>query len=465
MSFSPSPRRRTQSVAGTGSPVRGDPARRGKRATTIWRLGFLGSGAIAIAVVLIALLGSVGAQPALAKDAPKYSADYLDNGGSFSISQFKGQVLLLNIWATWCTPCQREIPEVNALDEQFKSQGLKVIGVSIDTTQSDSQIQQFATKHGATYPLAKDPSNDFSSIFRTTGVPVTVLIDRAGNIAKLWPGQLTAAEGADNRQIIQQTLDSTGAVDTSTLPKAAAVGFIAAFGAGLLSVLSPCVFPLIPTYAAYITGISVDEMLKQKQEAERRKTRRTALRNGLFFVLGFSLIFIAMGASASAIGGLLHDYRVWIARIGGLLLLVMGAHMLGLLRIPVLDRIIRPNIGGNMGRTTNPLGTLAVGMAFGAGWTPCIGPALASILTLAAATASVGRGIALLSVYSLGLAVPFLLGTVLIDRFIRRRAGFGPWLPRLERISAVLIVAIGVLMITGFFTQLAAWTSGIPSLA
>lgn len=415
---------------------------------------------------LLGLLIFVSSQPVAAKDAPEYGADYLDGAGSFTIDQFKGEVVILNVWATWCEPCKEEMPELNTIAQEFSGQGLKVIGVSIDRMQSDDTLRRFAADHNATYALAKDPTNQFSTTFRTSGVPVTLLIDRSGEIAYQWQGEMKPGS-TENRQLIQAALASTGAVESSALPRIAAVGFLAAFGAGLLSVLSPCVFPLIPTYAAYITGISADEMLAERSSSKRRHTRRIMLRNGLIFVAGFSLVFIAMGASASAIGGLLHDYRVWIARIGGLLLLVMGVHMLGIVRIPALDRIVRPNVdgGAGSGRAAKPLGTLAVGMAFGAGWTPCIGPALASILTLAAATASMTQGIALLTVYSAGLAVPFLLGTVLIDRFMRTRTGFGPWLPRLERISGVLILAIGLLMITGLFDQLAAWTSRIPTIA
>lgn len=416
-------------------------------------------------IVFLALIFLVTTQPVAAKGTPAYGADFLDDGGAFTLDQFKGDVLLLNVWATWCGPCKQEMPELNAISEEFSGQGLKVIGVSIDRMQSDAALKQFAAEHGATYTLAKDPKDQFSTTFRTSGVPVTLLIDRSGNIAYQWQGELKTGS-AKNRQLIQTALNTAGAVESSALPKVAAIGFLAAFGAGLLSVLSPCVFPLIPTYAAYITGISVEEMLAKKSDAERRRTQRITLRNGLIFVSGFSLVFIAMGASASAIGGLLHDNRIWIARLGGLLLLVMGVHMLGIVHLPALDRIIRPNVSGGAGsgRAAKPLGTLMVGMAFGAGWTPCIGPALASILTLAAATASMTQGIALLSVYSFGLAVPFLLGTVLIDRFMRRRAEFGPWLPRLERISAVLIIVLGVLMVSGLFDQLASWTSRVPSV-
>jgi cytochrome c-type biogenesis protein len=402
-----------------------------------------------------------GPVPASAERAPDLSAPLLDGSGDLSLRDLEGEVVLVNIWATWCEPCQREMPELQALSDEYGPEGLRVVGVSLDVGGSNDRIQEFAADLGVTFTLVRDETGEFQQAFRTSGVPETILIDRSGDIAYQWKGELEAGS-VENRELIEAALASAGPVDESALPTVATVSLLAAFAAGLLSVLSPCVFPLLPTYAAYITGVSVDEMTHQRGD-ERRRTRRVALRNGLLFVGGFSLVFIAMGASASAIGGWLHDYRDWIARIGGVLLLVMGVHMLGLVRIPALDRIVRPAIGGN-GSAARPLGTFAVGMAFGAGWTPCIGPALASILTLAAATASMGQGILLLTIYSLGLAVPFLLGTVLIERFMRHRRGFGPWLPRLERISAVLIIAIGLLMVTGALTRLTEWTSSAGTL-
>jgi cytochrome c-type biogenesis protein len=414
-----------------------------------------------LTLVGLGLVLLAGAPQASAESAPDLSAPWLDGSGDLSLRDLEGEVVLVNIWATWCEPCQREMPELEALYEQYGPEGLQVIGVSLDVGGSNERIQEFATDLGVTFPLVRDQAGDFQQAFRTSGVPETILIDRSGEIAYQWKGELEAGS-LENRELIESALASVGPVDSSALPTIATVSLLAAFAAGLLSVLSPCVFPLLPTYAAYITGISVDEMTHQQGD-ERRRTRRIALRNGILFVTGFTLVFIAMGASASAIGGWLHDYRDWIARIGGVLLLVMGVHMLGVLRIPALDRIVRPQVNA-VGGARRPLGTLAVGMAFGAGWTPCIGPALASILTLAAATASMGQGILLLTIYSLGLAVPFLLGTVLIERLMRHRRGFGPWLPRLERISAVLIIAIGLLMVTGALTRLTEWTSSAGTI-
>lgn len=400
---------------------------------------------------------------AQAADRPAYGATYLDGSGDFTLQDLRGDVVVLNVWATWCEPCKREIPALSSIASAYVGTDLHLIGVSIDRTQSDAQITAFAHQLGATYTLAHDPENDFSSVFHTAGVPVTVLIDRSGQLVRQWPGDIQD-HLPELREAIDSALAATGSVDTSNLPALTTVGFAAAFGAGMLSVLSPCVLPLLPTYAAYITGVSVDEMMAQRGEAQRRR-RGTTLRNGALFVLGFSLVFIALGASASAFGSWLYDWREWLARIGGGILLVMGLHMLGLVRIPWLDRTARPLLDRIApSGAARPVGSVFVGMAFGAGWTPCIGPVLASILALAAASASMTQGIALLAVYSLGLAVPFLLGTVLLDRYMQTRPAFGRWLPRIERVSAVLVILIGVLMLTGVFGDLARWAGSLPTI-
>lgn len=413
---------------------------------------------ILVGIVSLLLVGMTQAA-----SRPDYGAPYLEGGGSFSLKELRGDVVLLNVWATWCEPCKREIPALSGLAADYQGEELRLIGVSIDRTQSDEEVATFARGLGATYSLARDQDNAFSSVFRTTGVPVTVLIDRSGEIVRQWPGDIQE-HIPEVRAAIDLALSTPGNADVSALPALTTVGFLAAFGAGLLSVLSPCVLPLLPTYAAYITGVSVEEMMGH-QEEERRRRRGTTLRNGLLFVLGFSLVFVALGASASVFGSWLYDWRIWLTRIGGVVLLVMGLHMLGFLRLPWLDRTARPLLDRfPRAGAARPAGSLVVGMAFGAGWTPCIGPVLASILALAAASASVSQGMALLGVYSLGLAVPFLLGTVLLERFMRSRPAFGRWLPRIERISAALVIVIGVLMVTGIFSDLARWAGEVPSL-
>jgi cytochrome c-type biogenesis protein len=210
------------------------------------------------------------------------------------------------------------------------------------------------------------------------------------------------------------------------------------------------VLPLIPSYVTFITGMTLDDVAR---------ARRTALVHALLFVLGFSLIFLALGASATLLGRLLVTYRVWISRVGGLLVLAFGLYLLGVFNLGAFARERRVHI------TDKPLGylgTVVVGIAFGAGWTPCIGPILGSILTYAATQAEVSRGVGLLGAYSLGLAVPFVLAAIAIERFValfqRMRSGM-VWV---SRISGALLVVVAVLMLTDYLTVitgvLQAWT-------
>jgi cytochrome c-type biogenesis protein len=237
-----------------------------------------------------------------------------------------------------------------------------------------------------------------------------------------------------------------------------AVGLLVAFTAGVLSFLSPCVLPLVPSYATFLTGMSLDE-LSGGTPAAHAQARRSVLVHGLLFVLGFTLVFLALGASATFIGSLLRAYGDWVGRVGGVLLIVLGLYLLGALRLPGAGREWRVHLAD---KPVGYLGTVLVGVAFGAGWTPCIGPVLGGILTLAATTGSVTKGMGLLFVYSLGLAVPFLLATLAIGRFLvlfRRWRGALPWI---SRASGVLLIAVGLLLVTGSFTTLtsilARWT-------
>jgi cytochrome c-type biogenesis protein len=209
-----------------------------------------------------------------------------------------------------------------------------------------------------------------------------------------------------------------------------------AFGAGLASFLSPCVLPLIPSYITFITGMTLDDV---------QRSRRVALVHALLFVLGFSLIFLALGASATLLGRLLVTYRVWISRIGGLLVLAFGLYLLGLFNLGAFSRERRVHI------TDKPLGylgTIVVGVAFGAGWTPCIGPILGGILTYAASQGDVSRGVLLLAAYSLGLAIPFVLAAVAMERFLSAFQILKRRMVWVNRVSGAVLVVVALLMIT-----------------
>jgi cytochrome c-type biogenesis protein len=224
---------------------------------------------------------------------------------------------------------------------------------------------------------------------------------------------------------------------------------LVAFAGGLLSFLSPCVLPLVPSYLGFITGFTFNEM------ADRR---RIAMIHALLFVLGFSLIFMAFGASATVLGRLLKYYDVWFQRIGGVLIILFGLYCLGVIKLAFLDQDARLHLDR---KPVGYLGSVLVGMAFAAGWTPCIGPILGAILGLAATEASLGKGMVLLAAYSLGLAVPFLIAAYAAESFLGWFQRFRRYLPWVQRVSGVLLIIVGVLMATGEFTRMAGWLQSL----
>ncbi len=229
----------------------------------------------------------------------------------------------------------------------------------------------------------------------------------------------------------------------------ASVGLLIAFSAGLLSFLSPCVLPLIPSYVTFITGMRLDEV---------QGSRRTALVHASLFVLGFTIIFLLLGATATAIGRLFHAYRDVITQVGGVLIIVFGLYLLGVLNIAAFSRERRVHLAN---KPVGYLGTVLVGLAFGAGWTPCIGPILGAILTYAGSTADWKQGMLLLFTYSMGLAVPFLGAALAMDRFIalfKRYRGGMVWV---NRIAGALLVIVGILFVTGYFTILATYLQAL----
>ncbi len=222
------------------------------------------------------------------------------------------------------------------------------------------------------------------------------------------------------------------------------VGIGIAFGAGVLSFLSPCVLPLVPSYLSFVTGMSLEDL-------QEGLDRRATLVHSLLFVGGFTGIFLILGASASFLGQFFRDYEVWISRIGGLIIVVLGLHLAGAFNLTPLMREKRVHLND---KPAGYLGTLGVGAVFGAGWTPCIGPVLGAILTFAASQEQFWSGVSLLFVYSLGLAVPFLLSALALDGFLRVFARFRRFLPAVQVASGALLVVLGVLLLTGTFSAL-----------
>ena len=224
----------------------------------------------------------------------------------------------------------------------------------------------------------------------------------------------------------------------------------AALIAGLVSFLSPCVLPLVPPYLVYLTGATIEHV---ESEEPPSASKRAVMISALLFVLGFSTVFVMLGASASAVGGLIRAWSEQLSILAGIVIIVMGLHFLGLTRIGLLMREGRLPIPKPVGLW----GAYVMGVAFALGWTPCIGPILAAILSIAAAEATVTRGAGLLAVYSLGLGIPFVIAALAVEQFAAFLARFRAHLAAVERVMGGLLVLTGVAFLTGFISQASYW--------
>jgi cytochrome c-type biogenesis protein len=230
----------------------------------------------------------------------------------------------------------------------------------------------------------------------------------------------------------------------------ASVGILTAFAAGIVSFLSPCVLPLVPGYVSYMAGYSLHDVRNRGDV----RARLAALGASFFFVLGFSTVFIAFGASATALGQLVLRYRYEANIAGGAIIVIFGLFTAGVLRLPWLQRDLRlhPHIASG-----RPLGAYLLGLAFGFGWTPCIGPVLGAILTLSAVNASVSSGITLLAIYAAGLGIPFLVCALFTDAFAKRLKELGRIGRGLQVAAGIVMVVLGLAMMTGQLSIFAVW--------
>lgn len=240
-------------------------------------------------------------------------------------------------------------------------------------------------------------------------------------------------------------------IDAALLP-----AMIVALAAGMLSFLSPCVLPIVPPYLAYMSGISVGDM-------QDNSARRRALLPALFFVMGLSTVFLFLGFTASAFGAFFLQNQTLFSKISGVVVIIFGLHFLNVFRIPILDRDARLDAGDRGGTA---LGAYVLGLAFAFGWTPCIGPQLGAILSIAASEASIARGTLLLGVYALGLGVPFLLVAMFMSRSMAVMNRLKKHMVTIERVMGGLLVLVGTMLLTGAFTRLSWWLlEQFPALA
>lgn len=220
------------------------------------------------------------------------------------------------------------------------------------------------------------------------------------------------------------------------------VSFPLAFLAGVLSFLSPCVLPLVPSYVSFITGVSFEDL---KEGTESRRIRFLTATNSIAFILGFSTIFIALGASSSAVGKFFIDYKDWIRNIGGVLVIIFGLFISGVIKLDFLTRERKFHMSG---KPAGYIGSFLVGMTFAAAWTPCIGPILGTILVYASSKGSASYGMRLLAVYSLGLAIPFFLSSLAFNSFLGYSAKIRKYMKVVMALSGLLLIAFGVLLLT-----------------
>jgi cytochrome c-type biogenesis protein len=232
------------------------------------------------------------------------------------------------------------------------------------------------------------------------------------------------------------------------------ISFWSALFAGTLSFLSPCVLPLVPPYLCYMAGVSVEQFRGDTIERSRDGTRRAVLLAALFFTLGFSTVFVSLGAGASTIGVLLRQNLDVLAKIGGLVIIIMGLNFLGVFRIGLLAREARFQGGGKPATLS---GAYLMGLAFAFGWTPCIGPILGAILGVAASRETAGQGAVLLAVYSLGLALPFWLAALFSSQFMAFLIRFRHHLGTVEKLMGALLVLTGLAFMFGFVTDVSIW--------
>lgn len=389
----------------------------------------------------------ISPQFAFAETIP-YQAFGVD-GKQVDLTDYKGKAVMLNGWATWCTDCKKEMPHLEKLHQEFAAEGFTVIGVSTDNRFSDTKVTAFAERIGVTYPIWRDPDDRFTPTFRAIGLPHTILFDRDGNVVHVWKGAFEPLSD-ETKYYVNVALGNIKS--DSKQEQIQTIGVAVAFAAGLLSFLSPCVLPLVPVYATFISGLNIKESFSEGNivSSTKKFNQYKTVTNGLLFVLGFSSVFIALGTSVAYVSSFFVDSSFWIEKIGGVVVIIFGLHIAGLLKIPRLERQVKFNMMQN-GKKAGPL---VVGMSFGAGWTPCIGPILAAILTLAASSSSAITGTTLLLVYSLGLAIPFIVCAVAIDRvmFILKR--LQKHMNLIEKISGGLLIGVGALLLSGSFSIL-----------
>jgi cytochrome c-type biogenesis protein len=394
-----------------------------------------------LAAASLIQLQDIASHPA----APDFTLTNI-NGSKLSLADYKGKVVLLDFWATWCGPCRVEIPWFVELQQKYRDQGFVVIGVA--TRDNAAAVEKFYQQFHLNYPVALGNDELSAQYGGLIGLPTSFVIGRDGRIYAEHTG--TTGKDVFDGEIKQLLAGQNTGGRFGLAGKNIEFGL--AFLAGLISFLSPCVLPLVPGYISMLSGTSMEELRGSADPALARRI----FTNSIAFVIGFAVVFMALGASASAVGTFLLTRRTIFNIAAGIIIVVFGLHLTGLVRIPFLYRSAGLQTGQSQ---RGSAGAFLLGFAFAFGWTPCIGPILAGILALAATRDTLFQGVVLLAVYSAGLAIPFLLTSLGLGQFLRFYGRFRRHLQAVEVGSGVLLIVLGVLIAFNKFAVLSGYLS------
>ncbi len=393
--------------------------------------------------------------------APQFTLPDL-KGNPTRLADFEGKLVLLNFWATWCPFCVEEMSSMERLHSEYKAQGLVLLAV--DVQEKPAAVAEFVKQMGLSFRVLLDEDGKVYKTYGGMWLPTTFLIGKDGKVIGQRIGGMNWASpqvlrlislllSGEKRplQVPPGTEQPPVELDVRTLEAIPLfLGFSIAFLLGIAYFISPCVLPLVPSYLSYITGMSFQELTSTEREA-RSSCRRLAIIHSLLFIVGFSIFFIALGASASFVGQFLIEHQKVVRIAGGILIIIFGLIIAGVFRIPFLMRDWRIQLKN---RPTGFLGSFLVGLTFSAGWTACGAPLLGSMLALSSQAATVGRGVFLLSGFSLGLALPFFLSAIALTSFLALFAKFRRFIGLVEKICGGLLVLIGFLLLTNSFNLL-----------
>ncbi len=372
------------------------------------------------------------------------------DGKPVALRSFQGKTVLINFWATWCPPCIKEIPLFAELYRKHHPKGLEILGIS---QWDDAQkALDWAAKKGVPYPILAGSDEAVEAFGGFQSLPISFLVNPSGKIVKRYYA-IDESQLADFEKEILQLMES-GSLEKKSQP-VNNISLLTAFLAGILSFLSPCVLPLIPSYISFLTGISYEEFTESDRFTQRM--RWMTLLHAFLFVLGFSIIFLLLGASATYIGGLFTTYRGWLEKIVGIVIILFGLQISGILNLKFLLQEKKFHMEN---KPIGYLGSVLVGFSFGIGWTPCIGPILGSILGFAATLGNLWAGILLLAFYSLGMGIPFLLSALAVQSFFHYFKKIRRYIATITFLSGLFLVLIGILILTGYFVKLAMWMQG-----